>query len=418
MIRGKDELRQFATRFLSPKGWYTLADGLAQRRDNFLLLRLIAAGTVIYGHGFAMTMRSGPADFFVAHGWEYYSGMIAVDAFFVISGFMITGSYLRRSNILDYVWARFLRLLPAYVVCVFLSAFVLGAIFTSMPLHDYLLDPATRAYAFVNMKFGTDLHFKLPGVFIDNPRRSSVNGALWTLVVEVRMYAWAAVLGVLGILARRAYATFLLLALIVAGILAPKHIPTLPVQMFLRPAGMFALGALCYLYRERIPTGFTVFALLAGLCWLLKPTPLYPFAFALALAAFVFCFAYRLPLFGYNRFGDYSYGVYIWGFPVQQSAVHLWPGMTAYQNMAIAMPIALMLGIISWHVIEKPALSLKGWPGHLRKRMPDGWSHAINTVHTRVAAIGNASLRPRLWRREPSAQTSTDPRQQADESTA
>ncbi len=355
---------------LSRHGWFTLSDGLAQRRDNFLLLRMIAAAMVIYGHAFAVTRHPGQSDFFMAQGWGAYSGTIAVDMFFVISGFMITGSYLRRNNLFDYLWARILRIVPAYAVCVFACAFVLGAAFTTLPLGEYLVDPATRAYAFANMKFGIDLHWNLPGVFTDNPRRSTVNGSLWTLPLEVRMYLWAALLGVLGILARRALATLLLLVLIGAGLVAPDHIPLVPIQMFLRPAGMFALGALCYLHRDRIPAHFLLVATLGGLCWVLRPTPFYPFAFALNLTAFVFWFAYRLPWTGYNRFGDYSYGLYLWGFPVQQSVMHLWPSMKVYQNLAISLPIALALSVLSWHIVEKPALTLKRWPRRLLECLP------------------------------------------------
>jgi peptidoglycan/LPS O-acetylase OafA/YrhL len=388
---------------LSRHGWFTLADGLAQRRDNFLLLRIIAAAMVIYGHGFAVTRHPGQSDFFMAQGWGAYSGTIAVDMFFVISGFMITGSYLRRGNVLDYLWARGLRVVPAYAVCVFACAFVLGAVFTSLPLSDYLSDPATRGYAFVNMKFGTNLHWNLPGVFTENPRRTTVNGSLWTLPAEVRMYLWAALLGVLGILARRRFATFLLLALIGAGALAPDYIPLLPIRMFLRPAGMFALGALCYLHRERIPTNLLLVVTLAGACWILRPTPIYPYAFALALAAFVFWFAYRLPLFGYNRFGDYSYGLYLWGYPVQQSVVHLWPTMTVYQNIAISLPIALMLGVLSWYAIEKPALALKRWPGQLPGYMPRGWATRITVLRTRCRAIAATPLRASFPATEPTS---------------
>ena len=79
----------------------TLAEGLAQRRDNFLLIRLIAAAMVIYGHGYAVTDHAEEVEFFERLGWGTYSGTIAVDAFFLISGFMITGSYLRRSNTSD-----------------------------------------------------------------------------------------------------------------------------------------------------------------------------------------------------------------------------------------------------------------------------------------------------------------------------
>ena len=305
---------------------------------------------------------------------------------------MITGSSLRRGNIFDYLWARTLRLVPAYAVCVFISAFVLGAFVTTLSLGDYFSDPATRGYALVNMKFGTDLHWDLPGVFVDNPRRSTVNGSLWTLPVEVRMYAWVGMLGLLGILRRRRYATFIILALIAAGVAGFEYIPLVPVKMFLRPSGMFALGALCYLFRNRIPVSFTLTAGFVFAGWLLRTTPIYPFLFALTLASFVFCFAYRLPWFGYNRFGDYSYGLYLWGFPVQQTVVHLWPTMTPMQNAAISLPLALGLGVLSWYAIEKPMLRLKRLPHMLIERMPTRWLHARTWARARIDTLGATAL--------------------------
>jgi peptidoglycan/LPS O-acetylase OafA/YrhL len=377
----------------------TLAEGLARRQDNFLLLRLMAAALVIYGHSFALTAESGEGDIFIALGWHSYSGAIAVDTFFLISGFMITGSYLRRNNVLDFVWARSLRLIPAYAACMFISAFLLGAFVTSLPLGDYFTDPATRGYALVNMTFGTDLHWNLPGVFTDNPRAATVNGALWTLPVEVRMYVWAGLLGLLGILSRRRYATFILLALILAGAMGSTHIPLLPISMFLRPSGMFALGALCFLYRTRVPVSLALTSGLALACWALQSTPIYSLAFALTLAAFVFWFAYRPRLFGYNRFGDYSYGLYLWGFPAQQTAVHLWPGMTPTQNVAISLPFALALGIVSWHAIEKPALALKRLPHALFERILATWSLRLAHLHSRWLKFCSISL----WGQKPVA---------------
>ena len=370
----------------------TLAQGLAQRRDNFLLIRVIAAALVIYGHGYAMTNHGGSLDIFESLGWGSYSGTIAVDAFFLISGYMITGSSLRRGNIFDYTWARTLRLVPAYAVCVFVSAFVLGAFLTTLPLGDYFIDPATRDYALVNMKFGTDLHWDLPGVFVNNPRRSTVNGSLWTLPIEVRMYAWVGVLGLLGILRRRRYAAFIILALIAAGVAGFEYIPLVPIEMFLRPAGMFALGAMCFLFRNRIPVSLTLTVILVFACWVLRTTPFYPYLFALTMASFIFCFAYRLPWFGYNRFGDYSYGLYLWGFPVQQTVVHLWPTMTPMQNAAISLPLALGLGVLSWHLIEEPALRLKRMPHNLIKRMPSKWLRAGSMARTRIESLAGTPL--------------------------
>jgi peptidoglycan/LPS O-acetylase OafA/YrhL len=90
----------------------------------------------------------------------------------------------------------------------------------------------------------------------------------------------------------------------------------------------------------------------------LRQTPIYEVMFVLTLAAFVFWFAYRLPWHGYNRFGDYSYGTYLWGWPVQQVVAHHWPTLAPIPHALIASPIAILLGILSWRLVEQPALRL------------------------------------------------------------
>ncbi|MEO8460977.1 MAG: acyltransferase [Dokdonella sp.] len=340
--------------------WFSLADGLAQRQDNFLLLRLIAAALVIYGHSNPIS-GSGPTDLFLLLGLGSYSGTIAVDIFFVTSGFLITGSYLRRHNIFEFAWARFLRIVPAYFVCITLGAFVIGALYTTLPLGDYLLHPEVRGYVIRNIQFGTDLLWNLPGVFTDHPKQT-VNGSLWTLPAEVRMYTWVAILGLLGILRRRWLFIVVVAGLFVLGLVAPEHVPLVPVQTFLRLAGMFLLGALCYVNRDRIPAHGLIVVAIALLGWAGRNTILYPYLFALGETAFVFWFAYRLRWYGFNRFGDYSYGLYLWGFPVQQVVLHYLPQLPSLGIAAISLPIALLIGIVSWYCIERPALRLKDWP--------------------------------------------------------
>lgn len=355
--------------------FFSLADGLAQSEDNFLLLRFVAAALVIYGHAYAMVVEKGPPELFIALGWPTYSGSIAVDLFFATSGFLVTGSFIRRRNVLVFLWARALRLLPAYAACVTLTAFVLGAIYTQLPLSQYLHHPDTRAYAWTNLQFGVDLHWELPGVFTDNPRRATVNGSLWTLPAEVRMYLWVAILGALGILARRRYATFAIGALLVAGWLAPDYIPMVPHPAFLRISAMFALGALAYIWRDRVPVHGAFVVALAFACWLSNGTPMQPPLFALAELAFTFWFAYRLRWHGFNRVGDYSYGMYLWGFPCQQVVAHHLPAFSPLTNAAISLPLAVLCGVVSWYLIEKPALALKSapralWEQGMRWRAP------------------------------------------------
>lgn len=341
---------------------FTLADGLRKRQDNFLLLRVLAAAAVIYGHSYAMVAHRGPPEVFIWMDWGVYSGTIAVDMFFLTSGFLIAGSFLRRRNVLEFAWARALRVLPAYALCVFACAFVVGALYTSLPLRDYLKNPATRGYAWINMHFNTNMVWDLPGVFTDNPRRSTVNGSLWTLPAEVRMYLFVAIIGGLGILPRRAYCNLLLAGLFVAGLLAPDYLPLVPQAAFVRLAGFFSLGVFCYVNRDVVPANAWLVLALAAVAWLLRTTPLYPYAFGLAEAAFVFWFVYRTRWHGYNRLGDYSYGIYLWGYPAQQIMAHHFPTAAPLTNAALSLPLAVLLGVASWHLLEKPALSLKSVP--------------------------------------------------------
>jgi peptidoglycan/LPS O-acetylase OafA/YrhL len=343
----------------------TIDDGLESRRDNFLLLRLFAASLVIYRHGGAMTGGAGFRDFIPWLGWGTDSGKVAVDIFFLVSGFMITGSYLRRRHLLDFLWARVLRIFPAYIFCLVLCAAVLGAMYTKLPIADYYRNPGVLHYVLQNIKLQSHMIWQLPGVFTNNPQRATVNGSIWTLPAEARMYLWIALLGAIGLLSRRWLASSVIAILFVLGILRPDSSILMLPDIYLHVAAMFALGAICYIHRRTIPVGWHYFLMLAAVAFLLRYTIVYPFAFGIALAQFCFAFAYCIPWYGFNRFGDYSYGVYLWGCPMQQTIAHIFPKLPPMGNSLAAFPLALALGILSWYAIEKQALKLKRVPNQL-----------------------------------------------------
>lgn len=339
----------------------TLAVCLDRRQDNFLLLRFIAAALVIYGHSTAITGGTAvPELFSEVLNWDYYSGAIAVDIFFIISGFMVAASYARNPRPLQFVAARLLRIIPAYAVCVTVSALVIGALCTYLAPADYYRDPVTWAYLSKAMLFGADLVWDLPGVFLGNPKLTTFNGSLWTIPAEMRMYGWVLLFGLFGLLSRRWLANVALLLLGIAAILAPSRLPGFPVEQWLRLGGLFALGTLAYVNREHVRASGRLLLVLVLAAWLLRPTVAYAWVFALAECAFVFWFAYRLPWRGFNRFGDASYGVYLWGFPVQQLVAQSLPDLNSLAHTAVALPIAILLGALSWRFIEKPMLAYKG----------------------------------------------------------
>ncbi|GAB2586985.1 acyltransferase [Dyella jejuensis] len=355
----------------------TLADGLENRKDNFLLLRFIAASMVIYGHGGAIANTKGASpDLFLRLGWGIYSGTLAVCIFFVVSGFMIAGSYLRRQHLADFLWARLLRIYPAYFCCLVICAVVLGAVYTALPLNQYFENTGVLHYVTQNVKLQTTMVWTLPEVFDGNPHDSVINGAIWTLPAEFRMYLWVAIVGALGILSRRWLCALIIAVLFGLGILRPDADIFMIPSIYLHLAAMFGIGTLCYLFRDHVPVGWPYVAAAVILAYLLRNTVFYQFALGLAIAQFSFAFAYCLPWYGFNRFGDYSYGIYLWGYPMQQALAHHFPLMGPKHNACFAFMLALAMALLSWHFIEKPSLMLKSLPGKLFRyfKSVSGWS--------------------------------------------
>ncbi|WP_158883198.1 acyltransferase [Rhodanobacter sp. L36] len=336
----------------------TVASGLESRKDNFLLLRIIAAVLVIYGHSFPMFPGSDEREIFsnIWH-WGIYSGDIAVDIFFVVSGFMVSGSYMRRAGLFQFLKARILRIVPALLVCLLISAYIIGPLVTTLSMRDYFNSPDVLSYVWNDMQFSSAMQFSLPGVFETNAHKLTVNGSLWTLPAEFRMYVFVAILGALGLFQSRVMLTLILAALWVIALINPGLLPLHP--MWVRLSGFFVLGILIQLYREKITISHEAMVALAFMTFLFRGTHLYPYSFAITLAYFCFWFGYRLKLLNVDAFGDPSYGAYLWGWPVLQLLAWRFPGMSPHMAFVTAGLGALLLGYVSWHLVERQVLRLK-----------------------------------------------------------
>jgi peptidoglycan/LPS O-acetylase OafA/YrhL len=325
-------------------------------RNNFNLIRLIAAWLVIYSHAWAITGTAG-GDALVRLNGSKSTGALAVDVFFAISGFLVAASF-QRNRWRDFLAARALRIYPALLVCVTLTVFVLGPLLTTDS--NYWRDAATWRYLWANATLWR-AEFWLPGVFEALPR-SAVNGSLWTLPIEGRLYLALLLAGALGMLRPWRYAAAWALAIAGACVFALLYAP-LPEHLayLCWVTSFFITGTLVWLWRERIPLrGPLLVGLLLAFLLANAFAPGTPLLHALyfvlvAYATFYLGFAPRLPRIAHH---DLSYGVYLYGWPMQQLAL-LVGASTPWLNTAAASAMAFACAALSWFAIERPALRLK-----------------------------------------------------------
>ncbi|WOJ96518.1 acyltransferase [Congregibacter brevis] len=335
-----------------------LSDFDGSRRNNFTALRILFAWLVLFGHSFPITGHGelNPLrEFFERSTWI---GEIAVSGFFAISGFLVAASFVRRGMV-DYCISRVLRIYPALIVCVCLSVVVLGASLTTLERSAYFSDPRTWNY-FWNTTAMFPMSFRLPGVF-DSLPRPGINGSLWTLPVEVSCYILLMFVGATGLLRWRTLANLAGVALLLFSINYFGDIPLVGrIEKWAEPCVYFLLGVGCYINRVSIPLSVALAVVAGGLAYAALGEPWFPYVFPPAFVYLIFFAAYRSPYLDLDRWlGDPSYGIYIYAWPVQQTIVYFFPEQGPYFNTALATIVVVLLALMSWHFLEKPALGLK-----------------------------------------------------------
>ncbi|MBI1891545.1 MAG: acyltransferase [Burkholderiales bacterium] len=281
--------------------------------------------------------------------------------FFCLSGFLVTGSAVRTRSVPVFLTYRGLRIFPALAVEVTLSALLLGPMVTSLPLADYFSGREFWEY-FGNIV--SIIRYTLPGVFTDNPVPHIVNVSLWTLRPEFYCYVMMAFFMFSGLVYKRLWYTLafagataaLTILNIADGFGAPTS--TFPWHVILY---YFFVGIFFFHWKEYVPIHFSVFVAAAALSYFMLPVRGLSYVVALPLT---YCIVYlgmlkvpRLPLL---QNGDYSYGIYLFHFPIQQALVYFFPVLREWWLLLpVAAPLTVLFAAGSWHWIEKPSLGLK-----------------------------------------------------------
>lgn len=320
----------------------------------FTLLRLCLSCGVLVGHHYQLSGFSPPSILGVT------IHILSVYCFFSISGFLIVQSYTRSSSLSQFFLKRLVRIAPGYYVSLFVVTFFVGPICTTVPLSAYFLSP--QIYQFFLFNGIGMIHFYLPEVFTGNPVSAAVNGSIWSLPVEVILYLITPLY--IKICSIRRYLCFLLIGVHVGlfiGVI--NDVIILPVYYTIDltqivTCGMFYVaGGLLTLRPKYLKV--RIAALLISLLFLfsaVQPIPSYIFYFALPYVVNSFGAARlsvgrKIPAF------DYSYGIYLYAFPIQQALISLFPELTFLVGIILALFLTTVLASMSWHLVEARLLS-------------------------------------------------------------
>jgi peptidoglycan/LPS O-acetylase OafA/YrhL len=369
-----------------------LGPALPARHNNFDALRLVAAISVIFSHSFLIAEGTQKHEWLIRlTGNQSILGLCGVFVFFAISGFLVTQSFEATGDPLRFLAKRALRIFPGLFAATLLSAFVLAPFVTTVEPSAYFILPQPYRYVVGNTLLDLTQH-ELPGVmFVNNPVGLEINGSMWTLRIEFMMYLMVLGLGVIRLLT--VPAIMLLLALGLACLEFEHALGFLGGWGWL--LAFFAVGMVLYKLRDtRIFDGRVALLALAGLV-LSVPSrqfiPLFPL-FGCYLTLWL-ALNPRLPVIPAARFGDLSYGLYIYGWPAEEAVIWLMGGRALWwQVFGLALPAAAALAFLSWHLVEEPALRLK--PGSRRPAPAAAWLTRRRPLREAGAEVGSAASMP------------------------
>ncbi|PWJ54619.1 Peptidoglycan/LPS O-acetylase OafA/YrhL, contains acyltransferase and SGNH-hydrolase domains [Quadrisphaera granulorum] len=335
----------------------SLRDAFDHRANGLSLMRLALAVVVAISHGLENGFGWQPS----VNGTQI--GVLAVDGFFVISGYLMVSSWNRLADVRRYAWHRALRIAPAFWLCLVVTALVIApvaAMLSERPPLSVFTAASEPAWRYVTVNAALQINqFGIAG--LGGPHSDGViNGSLWTLFYEALCYFAVAALGLLGLLRRRTWlVAAATLALWVGLVASAAGLVTLPADNLPHLLFVFMLGALAALYAHRLPM-HPLLALGAGLLTLVAMLTLEDYRTVGAVGFAYVCLWLMTVIRRPQLSWDLSYGTYIWHWPIQVLLVLL--GATALGPVGfttLSIVIALGVAALSWRFVERPALAFK-----------------------------------------------------------
>jgi peptidoglycan/LPS O-acetylase OafA/YrhL len=351
------------------------------RNHQFDALRIVFATLVLLSHAFELTDGSASRELLsrATHGATTFGGF-AVDGFFLLSGFLIVQSWDKYPHFWDFLSKRLLRIVPGYAVAIALSTLAAGTLapgqpgFFAMLVHGHT---GMRFWASVGMLGSPEAPQVYPGM-----SHRLVNGSLWTIPYEFHCYLLVALFGAVALRRRRAawLATTAVLLILTSSVYLKTHLEWTRAKFVLGdPASVYRMGAAfffggCfYLFRDRIRLRASYAVVAVVLTAVVSQWRPEEFEVVLIVcggyAMFQWASTPRRGLAWMAHCPDISYGIYLYGWPVECLWIW-WHGGSPWVTFFVSTIVCFGLGWLSWHWVEHPALKLKRHPTARESGLP------------------------------------------------
>lgn len=357
----------------------------AGHENNFDFLRFMLATMVIFTHSYTVYGTATHSEpLLILTNFQLDLGTLALNFFFIISGFLVSQSWNHSANYLDFLKKRVLRIYPGFVAVCIVGAFVFAPLGLDKPfnyIYQYWMDVNVRHLVTHSLTLRSPA---LPETFKTLPCANCVNTSIWTIPFEFICYQFVPVLTLVN---RKFFTPALFIAVLASNVYHHDVFQYYNFNVVIKPTylsflqGRFSTGDMEYiLYFEHY-----LYFFMAGVCYYTYRNyiPRSPYLLILSAAVmlvvsrwgnvfelvqplfgsyllFYFAFSKRIKLYRFAKYGDLSYGIYLYGWPIQQLVLlYLGSRIGVFGVFFIAMILVLPTAYLSWHLIEKPFLSLK-----------------------------------------------------------